>query len=68
MRSISARILYQEVANNISSLRSMTILNSQRRNTSGFRVIREHQLASQVFQLVQERKRRIEEWAESTAL
>ncbi|ABB74765.1 hypothetical protein SAMN05216403_12722 [Nitrosospira multiformis ATCC 25196] len=52
---------YQEVANNISSLRSMTILNSQRRNTSGFRVIREHQLAAQVFQLVQERKRRIEE-------
>jgi hypothetical protein len=52
---------YQEVANNISSLRSMTILNSQRRNASGFRVIREHQLAAQVFQLVQERKRRIEE-------
>lgn len=52
---------YQEVANNISSLRSMTILNSQRRNASGFRVMREHQLAAQVFQLVQERKRRIEE-------
>jgi hypothetical protein len=52
---------YQELANNISSLRSMTILNSQRRNANGFRVIREHQLAAQVFQLVQERKRRIEE-------
>ena len=52
---------YQEVANNISSLRSMTVLNAQRRNASGFKVIREHQLAAQVFQLVQERKRRIEE-------
>ena len=52
---------YQEVANNISSLRSMTVLNAQRRNASGFKVTREHQLAAQVFQLVQERKRRIEE-------
>jgi hypothetical protein len=52
---------YQEVARNISSLRSMTILNSQRRNAGGFKVTREHQLAAQVFQLVQERKRRIEE-------
>jgi hypothetical protein len=52
---------YQEVANNISSLRSMTVLNAQRRNVSGFKVTREHQLAAQVFQLVQERKRRIEE-------
>jgi hypothetical protein len=52
---------YQEVANNISSLRSMTVLNAQRRNAGGFKVSREHQLASQVFQLVQERKRRIEE-------
>ena len=52
---------YQEVANNISSLRSMIVLNAQRRNAAGFRVIREHQLAGQVFQLVQERKRRIEE-------
>lgn len=52
---------YQEVARNISSLRSMTVLNSQRRNAGGFKVTREHQLAVQVFQLVQERKRRIEE-------
>ena len=52
---------YQEVANNISSLRSMTVLNAQRRNATGFRVTREHPLAAQVFQLVQERKRRIEE-------
>ncbi len=52
---------YHEVANNISSLRSMTVLNAQRRNISGFKVTREHQLAAQVFQLMQERKRRIEE-------
>lgn len=52
---------YQEVAHNISSLRSMTVLNANRRNANGFRVTREHALASQVFQLVQERKRRIEE-------
>ncbi|SEO53240.1 phage portal protein [Nitrosovibrio sp. Nv6] len=52
---------YQEVAQNISSLRSMTVLNAQRRNAGGFKVTREHQLAAQVFQLVQERKRRIEE-------
>lgn len=52
---------YQEVAQNMSSLRSMTVLNSQRRNANGFRVTREHALATQVFQLVQERKRRIEE-------
>lgn len=52
---------YAEVAENINSLRSMTVLNSQRRNADGFKVIREHQLASQVFQLVQEKKRRIEE-------
>lgn len=52
---------YKELAENISSLRSMTILNSARRNPNGFKVTREHQLASQVFQLVQERKRRIEE-------
>ncbi len=51
---------YQEVAHNISSLRSMTVLNAQRRNASGFRVTREHALAAQVFQLVEERKRRIE--------
>ncbi len=51
---------YQEVAHNISSLRSMTVLNSQRRNASGFRVTREHALAAQVFQLIEERKHRIE--------
>ena len=58
---------YQEVAQNISSLRSMTVLNANRRNANGFRVTREHALASQVFQLVQERKRRIEEVGASTA-
>jgi len=52
---------YQEVAQNISSLRSMTVLNANRRNANGFRVTREHQLAAQVFQLMLERKRRIEE-------
>ena len=52
---------YHEVAQNISSLRSMTVLNAQRRNAAGFKVTREHQLAAQVFQLMQERKRRIEE-------
>ena len=39
----------------------MTVLNANRRNANGFKVTREHALASQVFQLVQERKRRIEE-------
>lgn len=52
---------YHEVARNISSLRSMTVLNANRRNGNGFRVTREHQLAAQVFQLMMERKRRIEE-------
>lgn len=52
---------YAEVAEQINSLRSITVLNSQRRNADGFRVTREHALASQVFELVQERKRRIEE-------
>lgn len=51
---------YQEVAHNISSLRSMTVLNAQRRNAGGFKVTREHALAAQVFQLVEERKHRIE--------
>ena len=51
---------YQEVARNMTSLRSMTVLNSQRRNSDGFKVTREHELAGQVFQLVQERKLRIE--------
>jgi len=52
---------YQEMAENINSLRSITVLNAQRRNVDGFKVTREHALAAQVFQLVQERKRRIEE-------
>jgi hypothetical protein len=51
---------YKEVAQNINSLRSMTVLNSARRNSDGFQVKREHELAGQVFQLVQERKLRIE--------
>ena len=52
---------YKEVAQNMQSLRSITVLNAQRRNPVGFKVTREHELAVQVFQLVQERKRRIEE-------
>jgi hypothetical protein len=52
---------YQELARNVSSLRSITVLNSARRNANGFKVTREHALAAQVFQLVQERKKRIEE-------
>lgn len=56
-----AQNTYQEVAENVSSLRSITVLNAQRRNPDGFKVTREHALATQVFQLVQEKKRRIEE-------
>ena len=52
---------YDELAKNISSLRSITVLNSARRNPNGYKVTREHALASQVFQLVLERKKRIEE-------
>lgn len=52
---------YQEMADNISSLRSITVLNAQRRNPDGLKVTREHALAAQVFQLIQEKKRRIEE-------
>jgi hypothetical protein len=52
---------YREVMENMSSVRSFTVLNANRRNgQSGFKVTREHQLASQVFQLVEERKMRIE--------
>lgn len=51
---------YQDVAQNMSSLRSMTVLNSQRRNADGFKVTREHQLAAQVAQLVEDRQKRIE--------
>lgn len=50
-----------QVAQNMQSLRSITVLNSQRRNVEGFKTTREHALAAQVFQLIQERKRRIEE-------
>jgi hypothetical protein len=52
---------YKEVAQNIQSLRSITVLNANRRNQQGFKVTREHQLATQVFQLVQERKKTIED-------
>ncbi len=58
-----AQNTYQEMAENINSLRSITILNSMRRNPNGFKVTREYTLANQIFQLVQERKRRIEEVA-----
>src|SRR5687768_1782216 len=51
---------YQEVAQNMQSLRSMTVLNAQRRNPQGFKATREHALAAQVFQLIQARERRIE--------
>jgi hypothetical protein len=52
---------FEEVAKNMNSLRSITVLNSQRRNPqAGFRATREHALAAQVFQLVDERKKRLE--------
>lgn len=52
---------FEEVARNMNSLRSVTVLNAQRRNAqSGFRATREHALAAQVFQLVDERKKRLE--------
>lgn len=52
---------YQEVAQNMNSLRSMTVLNAQRRNgAAGFKSTREHALAVQIFELVKERKERIE--------
>lgn len=51
---------YQEVAQNMNSLRSMTVLDSKRRNQAGFKVTREHALAAQVFNLVEEKKKRIE--------
>ncbi|SHL42534.1 hypothetical protein SAMN05216428_102365 [Nitrosospira sp. Nsp11] len=51
---------YQEVAQNMQSLRSMTVLNAQRRSANGFKVTREHALAQQVFQLMQQRESRIE--------
>lgn len=52
---------YEQVAQNMNSLRSMTVLNAQRRNgAAGFKATREHALAAQVFQLVTERKERIE--------
>jgi hypothetical protein len=52
---------YQEVAQNVASPRSFVVLNAQRRNAEGFRVAADNALASQVLQLVQERKQRIEE-------
>lgn len=52
---------YAEVARNMSSLRSMTVLNANRRNADGFKVIREYALAAQTFQQIEECKRRIEE-------
>lgn len=52
---------YEEVAQNMNSLRSMTVLNGNRRNPqTGFKSTREHALASQVFQLIEEKKKRIE--------
>ncbi len=50
-----------QVTQNLQSLRSVTVLNPMRRNVDGFKTSREHELAAQVFQLAQERKRRIEE-------
>jgi hypothetical protein len=51
---------YQEVAHNVASPRSVTILNAQRRNADGFRVTTDHALAAAVYQLVEERRGRIE--------
>ena len=52
---------YQEMAENINSLRSITVLNAQRRNPDGFKSTREHMLAAQLIQLIDEKKKRIEE-------
>ena len=50
----------REVTDNMNSLRSVTVLSAQRRNVAGFKVTREHALATQVYQLIAERKERIE--------
>lgn len=52
---------YQEVAENISSLRSITILNSMRRNPNGFKATRDHALINDLYQLILEKKKRLEE-------
>ncbi|MGH9928795.1 MAG: phage portal protein [Pyrinomonadaceae bacterium] len=52
---------YQDVAERVNSLRAFIILNSNRRNKDGFSVHRDAELVSQLFQLIQERKNRIEE-------
>ncbi len=51
----------EDVTNNMNSLRSVTVLNSQRRNPqTGFKTTREHALAAQVAQLIEEKKVRLE--------
>ncbi|MEO9231617.1 MAG: hypothetical protein ABI216_22065 [Devosia sp.] len=57
---LSANTL-QEFSENMQSLRSVTVLNSLRRNADGLKVTREYELAGQLFQIIGERKRRIEE-------
>lgn len=51
---------YQEVAHNVASPRSLTVLNANRKNAEGFRVTADNALAAQVYQLVEERRGRIE--------
>lgn len=51
---------YEDVAHNIASPRSLTVLNSQRRNADGFKVTTDNALAAAVFQLVGQRENRIE--------
>lgn len=51
---------YQEVAQNVASPRSFVVLNAMRRNPNGFKVAADNALAAQVYQLVEERRGRIE--------
>lgn len=52
---------YQEMARNVNSLKSVTVLNAMRRNPNGFKVTRDFALAAQTFAQIEECKRRIEE-------
>ncbi len=51
---------YQEVAKNIASPRSFTVLNANRRNASGFKVSIDNALAQHVYQLMEEKQHRLE--------
>lgn len=51
---------YQDVAKNIASPRSFTVLNAQRRNANGFKVTIDNALAQHIYQLMEEKQHRIE--------